>query len=83
MYGHTKSCPLIRGLSNTLGEAAIGLFRGCYLYTGSRHTMSKLLGIVVERIEVVKGPQCALYGRISFDRAINRISDAASGLAKM
>ena len=32
----------------------------------------------IERIEVVKGPQSALYGRVAFGGAVNYVSKAPS-----
>jgi iron complex outermembrane receptor protein len=41
--------------------------------------MTNLLGNFVERIEVAKGPQSALYGRNTFGGAINYVTRQPSG----
>lgn len=65
--------PVIRGLSQTIGETNVGFFIDG-VYQSSRATMESLLGDNIERIEIAKGPQSALYGRNTFGGAINYIS---------
>lgn len=65
--------PVIRGLSQTIGETNVGFFIDG-VYQSSRQTMEALLGDNIERIEIAKGPQSALYGRNTFGGAINYIS---------
>jgi len=78
LFGGDAATPVIRGLSTTIGEANVGFFVDG-VYMGSRQTMSNLLGNFVERIEVAKGPQSALYGRNSFGGAINYVTRKPSG----
>ena len=68
------SLPVIRGLSTNVGESNVGFFVDG-VYQGSRSGMDRPLADV-ERIEVIKGPQVALYGRNAFGGAINVITKA-------
>ncbi|WP_417318316.1 TonB-dependent receptor [Erythrobacter aureus] len=70
------SLPVIRGLSTNVGESNVGFFIDG-VYQGSRSGMDRPLADV-ERIEVIKGPQVALYGRNAFGGAINVITRAPS-----
>lgn len=77
LFGGDASTPVIRGLSTTIGEPNVGFFvDGVYL--GSRLTMTRLLGSFIQRIEVAKGPQSALYGRNTFGGAINYVTKPPS-----
>lgn len=76
LFGGDAATPVIRGLSTTIGEPNVGFFIDG-VYTGSRLTMNRLLGNFVERIEVAKGPQSALYGRNAFGGAINYVTRRA------
>lgn len=74
--GSNFSLPVIRGLSTNVGESNVGFFIDG-VYQGSRSGMDRPLADV-ERIEVIKGPQVALYGRNAFGGAINVITRAPS-----
>jgi len=67
--------PIIRGLAQTdpFGQDGnVGVFLDGF-FLASRNTMD--IGIIdLERIEVVKGPQNALYGRNTFAGAINYVT---------
>ncbi|MBE9539054.1 MAG: TonB-dependent receptor [Proteobacteria bacterium] len=76
LFGGDAAVPVIRGLSTTIGEPNVGFFIDG-VYTGSRLTMNRLLGNFVERIEVAKGPQSALYGRNAFGGAVNYVTRRA------
>lgn len=77
LFGGDASTPVIRGLSTTIGEPNVGFFvDGVYL--GSRLTMTRLLGSFIQRIEVARGPQSALYGRNTFGGAINYVTKPPS-----
>jgi len=78
LFSGDAATPVIRGLSTTIGEANVGFFVDG-VYVGSRQTMSNLLGNFIERIEVSKGPQSALYGRNTFGGAINYVTRKPSG----
>ena len=73
LFGGDAATPVIRGLSTTIGEPNVGFFIDG-VYTGSRLTMNRLLGNFVERIEVAKGPQSALFGRNAFGGAVNYVT---------
>jgi iron complex outermembrane recepter protein len=65
------SRPVIRGMSNILGEGNASVFVDGILYSDS------ILAFpmdVVERVEIIKGPQAALFGRATFSGAINFIT---------
>jgi iron complex outermembrane receptor protein len=76
--------PVIRGLSATRGRQPIGVLLDGIdvssesLLTGGGGIGVNLRLVDVERIEVVKGPQSALYGRAAFGGAINYISKKPS-----
>ncbi len=72
--------PNIRGLPTTRGRPPIGILLDGIdissesLSTAGGSSLMNLKLVDVERIEVVKGPQSALYGRVAFGGAINYIS---------
>jgi iron complex outermembrane receptor protein len=77
LFGGEAATPVIRGLSTTIGEPNVGFFvDGVYL--GSRLTMTRLLGSFIERIEIARGPQSALYGRNTFGGAVNYVTKQPS-----
>ncbi|MCU0760330.1 MAG: TonB-dependent receptor [Steroidobacteraceae bacterium] len=66
--------PVIRGLSQTnlaSPDRNVAVFYGG-VYLANQNTVNLEL-LDVERIEVVKGPQSALYGRNAFNGAINYV----------
>jgi outer membrane receptor protein involved in Fe transport len=65
------SRPVIRGQSNILGEANASVFIDGLLMSDS---ILSFPFDVVERVEVIKGPQAALFGRATFAGAINLIT---------
>ncbi len=68
--GTDQDRPIIRGMSNIFGSGASIFIDGVYLSTTVR--AADLSNI--ERIEVIRGPQSALYGRATFSGAINFIT---------
>jgi iron complex outermembrane receptor protein len=69
--------PVIRGQSNILGEPNASFFvDGVYISGPSVSTEIASL----ERVEVIKGPQAALYGRATFAGAINYVTRRPTNL---
>ena len=72
LFGNVGN-PVIRGMSTTIGEPNVGFFIDG-VYQESRGAMEAMFGDELERIEVAKGPQSALYGRNTFAGAINYVT---------
>ena len=76
-FGRSGDRPVIRGLSNVLAgvqfgvESGVSVFLDGALFRGDIQTLNF---DSIERIEVVKGPQSALYGRNTYAGAINIIT---------
>ena len=69
-FGRNDFRPVIRGQANILGRANAGLFiDGIIVEEGNASIPTAAL----ERVEVVKGPQSALYGRSTLAGAINYV----------
>lgn len=69
------SRPVIRGQSNILGQPNAAFFIDGILF--SENILSFPFQ-AVERVEVIKGPQAALYGRSTFAGAVNFITKRGS-----
>ena len=69
--GRDANRPVIRGQANILGQSGVAFFIDGIYYSG---TIADYDVDTIERIEVVKGPQSALYGRNTYSGAINIIS---------
>ena len=70
-FSRTSNRPVIRGQANILGASGVSYFIDGVYITGSINDYDIN---DVERIEVVKGPQSALYGRNTYSGAINIIT---------
>lgn len=70
-FGRNSNRPVIRGQANILGSSGVAYFIDGIYYSGS---LADYDVDTVERFEVVKGPQSALYGRNTYSGAINLIS---------
>ncbi len=83
-FGRTFDRPVIRGMATIQGGANAAFFIDGVFVTGSiaGYGLDNL-----ERVEVIKGPQSALFGRSSFAGAVNYITrapgDTVSGKAKL
>lgn len=75
LFGSSGYNPVIRGLSTTIGEPNVGFFVDG-VYMPSRAGLDFMLDDHIQRIEVARGPQYALYGRNTFAGAINVVTKA-------
>lgn len=73
--GRDANRPVIRGQANILGQSGVAYFIDGIYYSGS---LADYDVDTVERFEIVKGPQSALYGRNTYSGAINLISKKPS-----
>ncbi len=73
-FARGSNRPVIRGQANILGDSGVSYFIDGLYVSGSidDYDLSN-----VERIEVVKGPQSALYGRNTYSGAINIVTRRA------
>ncbi len=76
LFGAQNQLPIIRGAAQTLGQLNVGVFLDGIYLSGKAGVDLELNDL--ERIEVVKGPQSALYGRNTFAGAINYITKRPS-----
>jgi len=78
-FGRTTDRPVIRGQSNVLAGFQFGVESGTAYFIDGVYYPGDIQGLdfgSLERIEVVKGPQSALYGRNTYAGAINFITRA-------
>lgn len=88
-FGRTVERPVIRGQGNVLAGVQFGVEAGAayfvdgIYYPGDSQTLDMA---EIERVEVIRGPQSALYGRNTYSGAINFITrspaDGFSGAAR-
>ncbi|WP_299322197.1 TonB-dependent receptor [Parasphingopyxis sp.] len=74
-FGRDSNRPVIRGQANILGESGVATFIDGIYITGA---ISDYNVDDIERLEVVKGPQSALYGRNTYSGAINIVTRSPS-----
>ncbi|MFQ3596195.1 MAG: TonB-dependent receptor [Sphingomonadaceae bacterium] len=72
LFGAQNQLPIIRGAAQTFGALNVGVFLDGVFLSGKAGVDIEMNDL--ERIEVVKGPQSALYGRNTFAGAINYIT---------
>lgn len=80
-FGRSTERPVIRGQSNVLAGVQFGVESGtAYFIDGIYYpgSVSSLDANDIERIEVIKGPQSALYGRNTYAGAINYVTRGAT-----
>jgi len=77
-FGENLPVPVIRGVvpQDIFGENAVAVFVD-NVYVSGREGLN-FSQLDIERIEIVKGPQSALYGRNAFAGAINYVTKAPS-----
>ncbi|RMF08010.1 MAG: TonB-dependent receptor [Alphaproteobacteria bacterium] len=76
-FGRSSDRPVIRGNSNVLANVQFGVESGtAYFVDGIYYptTIQSLDFNLIERVEVIKGPQSALYGRNTYAGAINFVT---------
>lgn len=78
-FGRLGDRPVIRGQASILGESGVAYFvDGVYASAG---TLQSYNLADIERIEVIKGPQSALYGRNTYSGAISITTRSPTGEA--
>lgn len=70
-FGRDANRPVIRGQASILGDSGVAFFIDGIYFNGS---IADYDIDSISRIEVVKGPQSALYGRNTYSGAINIIT---------
>lgn len=76
-FGRTTDRPVIRGQSNVLAGVQAGVETGAAYFVDGVYYQGDIQGFdpqSIERVEVIKGPQSALYGRNTYAGAINYIT---------
>jgi outer membrane receptor protein involved in Fe transport len=76
-FGRSTDRPVIRGQSNVLANVQFGVESGtAYFVDGIYYptTLQSLDFNLVKQVEVIRGPQSALYGRNTYAGAINFIT---------
>ncbi len=76
LFGAQNQLPIIRGAAQTFGALNVGVFLDGVYLSGKAGVDLEMNDL--ERIEVVKGPQSALYGRNTFAGAINYVTKRPS-----
>jgi len=80
-FGRSTERPVIRGQSNVLAGVQFGVDSGTAYFIDGIYYNGSIQNIDpnnLARVEVVKGPQSALYGRNTYAGAINFITRGAS-----
>jgi outer membrane receptor protein involved in Fe transport len=76
-FGRTTDRPVIRGQSNVLASVQSGVETGAAYFIDGVYYQGDIQGfdpLSIERVEIIKGPQSALYGRNTYSGAINYIT---------
>jgi iron complex outermembrane recepter protein len=81
-FGRSTDRPVIRGQSNVLAGVQAGVETGAAYFVDGVYYQGDIQGFdpqSIERVEIIKGPQSALYGRNTYSGAINYITKAPTG----
>jgi iron complex outermembrane recepter protein len=76
-FGRSTDRPVIRGQSNVLAGVQFGVETGAAYFVDGVYYQGDIQGFdpeSIERVEIIKGPQSALYGRNTYSGAINYIT---------
>lgn len=76
-FGRSSDRPVIRGQSNVLANVQFGVETGAAYFVDGIYYQGDIQGFdpsSLERVEVIKGPQSALYGRNTYAGAINYVT---------
>ncbi len=76
-FGRATERPVIRGLGNVLAGVQFGVESGAAYFVDGVYYPGDLQGLNLndlERVEVIRGPQSALYGRNTYAGAINFVT---------
>lgn len=76
-FGRSTDRPVIRGASNVLAGVQSGVETGAAYFVDGVYYQGDIQGFdpeSIERVEIIKGPQSALYGRNTYSGAINYIT---------
>lgn len=84
-FGRTTERPVIRGAANILAGVQFGVESGAAYFIDGVYYSGDLQALDtrnIERVEVIKGPQSALYGRNTYSGAINFITKKPTDTGK-
>lgn len=76
-FGRTSDRPVIRGQSNVLANVQFGVETGAAYFVDGIYYQGDIQGFdpnSIQRVEIIKGPQSALYGRNTYSGAINYVT---------
>ena len=76
-FGRSTDRPVIRGQSNVLAGVQAGVETGAAYFVDGIYYQGDIQGFdpeSIERVEIIKGPQSALYGRNTYAGAINYVT---------
>lgn len=76
-FGRSTERPVIRGQSNVLANVQFGVESGTAYFVDGLYYPGSIQSLDlggIERVEVIRGPQSALYGRNTYAGAINFIT---------
>jgi outer membrane receptor protein involved in Fe transport len=79
-FGRSTERPVIRGLSNVLAGVRFGVESGAAYFVDGMYYSGDLQSLDIDdlqRVEIIKGPQSALYGRNTYSGAINFVTNGA------